>query len=178
MTWRRHGQAFRVRPLLAVALLFTVIPIAGAGAQDKKPAPKANTAKQAPGWSVRCDDAGKGLRCRAMQSIVLAKTRQLLLSVAVSKPAKSKNGTMLLHLPHGLYNPAGVTVAVDAAKPEALQIQTCDAKGCYAGTALTPDKLAAFTKGTKLNVVFEDLKKQKITVPVPLKGFDEAFKKL
>jgi invasion protein IalB len=116
--------------------------------------------------------------CKAIQTIVLAKTRQLLLSAAISKPAASGNAAMLLQLPHGLYNPAGVTVAIDAAQPETLLIQTCDAQGCYAGAAVTPDQLAAMKTGSNLNVVFQDLKKQKIMVPVPLKGFEEAFKKL
>ena len=127
---------------------------------------------------MRCDNGGQGLVCKAIQTIVLAKTRQLLLSAAVSKAAGSDTAALLLQLPHGLYNPAGVTMAIDAAKPATLEIQTCDAKGCYAGTQITAEQLGAMKTGSKLNIVFEDLKKQKITVPVPLKGFDEAFKKL
>jgi invasion protein IalB len=127
---------------------------------------------------VNCDNSGKGLECKASQTIVMAKTRQLLLAVSVSRPAGGKDGAMLIQLPHGLFNPAGVTLSVDDQKGEALQIQTCDAKGCYAGAPITPDRLAAMSKGIKLNVVFQDLKKQNITVPVPLKGFEDAYKKL
>ncbi len=127
---------------------------------------------------MRCDNGAKGLACKAIQTIVLAKTRQLLLSVAVSKPADGPDLTMLLQLPHGLFNPAGITIAVDAAKPQALEIQTCDVKGCYAGTPIKAKELAAMKTGQTLNVVFQDLKKQNITVPVPLKGFDDALKKL
>jgi invasion protein IalB len=57
-----------------------------------------------------------------------------------------------------------VAIVVDGAKAEDLQIQTCDAKGCYAGATLTPDKIAAMSGGTKLNVVFQTLKKQNIKV--------------
>lgn len=131
-----------------------------------------------PSWSVTCENTGKGLECRASLTIVMTKTRQLLLAVSVNKSAGGKDGTMLIQLPLGLFNPAGVTLSVDDQKGEALQIQTCDAKGCYAGTPITPDLLAALSKGTKLNVVFQDLKKQNITVPVPLKGFEDAYKKL
>jgi invasion protein IalB len=127
---------------------------------------------------VDCADAGRGLACKAVQNIVMAKTRQLLLSVSISKKATEATAAMLLHLPHGLFNPAGVTVAVDAATPEKLEIQTCDARGCYAGLAMAPDKIAAMSVGTKLSVVFQDLKRQNITVPVPLNGFAEAFKKV
>ncbi len=178
-------SGLRMRFLFVAAALLAVVPL-GTVAQDKKAAPapatkaapKADAAKQEPGWTVRCDNAGQGLACKAIQSIVLAKTRQLLLSVAVSKPATGSDMAMLLQLPHGLFNPAGVTVAIDAAAPQTLEIQTCDVKGCYAGTAIKADQLAAMKSGQKLNVVFQDLKKQKITVPVPLKGFDKALKML
>jgi invasion protein IalB len=160
---------------------------AGAQTTQEKTTPPTNAppAQQPPpaqppaqAWSVDCADTGQGLACKAVQTIVLAETRQLLLSVAVSKPEGDKGAAMLLHLPLGLFNPAGATMGIDDAAPEALQIQTCDNQGCYAGAALTPDKLAAMSKGTKLNVTFQDLKKQKIVVPVPLKGFEAAFKKL
>ena len=189
MTNTVMAHAFRLGPLLAAATLIALVPLGAAGAQETKPAAPAAPAagkaaakeeapKQEPGWTVRCDSAGEGLVCKAMQTIVLAKTRQLLLSAAVSKPPGSDNATLLLQLPHGLFNPAGVTVGVDVEKPQTLAIQTCDAKGCYAGTPVTPEQLAAMKTGSKLNVVFQDLKKQKIAVPVPLKGFDAAMKKL
>ena len=88
------------------------------------------------------------------------------------------NGAMLFHLPHGLFIPAGVTMDIDGTKIETLAIQTCDAKGCYAGAPLTPDKIAAMNKGAKLNVAFQTLKKQKIVVPVALKGFAATYKQL
>jgi invasion protein IalB len=174
---------------LRVAVVLAVLTCAAAvrAQEPKKKAPAAapaqqaapqNSAQAAPGWAVRCNNAGQGLVCKAVQTIVLAKTRQLLLSIAVNRPAEGKNGTMLLQLPHGLYNPAGVKLSVDDGAAEALEIQTCDAKGCYAGAPVTPEKQVAMIKGTKLNVVFQDLKKQNITVPVPLKGFEEAFNKL
>jgi invasion protein IalB len=170
---------------LLVAALLAVSACAGAArAQAPKqtapaePTAPPNAAQAPPGWAVRCDNGGKGLVCKAAQTIVLAKTRQLLLSVAVSKPAGGQNAALLLHLPHGLFNPAGVVVSIDSATPQALQIQTCDARGCYAGMPISPENLGAMRTGTKLNVVFEDLKRQKITVPVPLKGFAAAFSKL
>ena len=151
-------------------------------AQEKKDkatrAAPQQTAQKAPGWSVRCTNPGKGLTCKATQAIVLGKRRKLLLSISVSKPTEGKNAAMLLKLPHGLFNPAGVAMGIDGAKHETLVIQTCDAKGCYAGAPITPDKLTAMSKGRKLNVTFQNLKKQEIVVPVPLKGFAEAYKKL
>ena len=189
MATKDQSSLWRAAPFKAVAVLALVACIGSAHAQTTQektsPAPKSPPAQQAPpaqppaqAWSVDCADTGQGLACKAVQTIVLAETRQLLLSVAVSKPEGDKGAAMLLHLPLGLFNPAGVTIGIDDAAPEAQQIQTCDNQGCYAGAALTPEKLAAMSKGTILKVAFEDLKKQKIVVPVPLKGFEAAFKKL
>lgn len=173
------GIDLRVASRLIVAIVLGGMVCTGStSAQTPPPQASQRTSEKVPGWSVNCVNAGKGLVCKAVQKVVLAKNRRLLLSVSVSKPAGRKNAAMLLQVPLGLFNPAGVTVAIDKAKPEILRIQTCDRKGCYAGTALTPEKLGAMTKGQKLNVIFQDLKKKKITVAVPLKGFEQAYKKL
>lgn len=137
-----------------------------------------NESPQAPGWSVTCENPGKGLSCKAMQTIVLAKTRQLLLNVSVSKPSANENPTMLLHVPHGINNLAGVTITVEGENPETLAIQTCNPQGCYAATVISPARLAALKKGGKLNVTFQDLNKKDVSVPVLLTGFAEAYQKL
>lgn len=134
--------------------------------------------QQAPGWAVQCANPGKGLSCRASQTIIVAKTRKLLAQISVSKPEAGKDAAMMLQLPLGLYNPAGVTLSVDDQKPEVLPIQTCDAKGCYAGAPVTAERLSALSKGTKLSIAIQDLNKKQIAIPVPLKGFEDAFKKL
>ena len=187
MAYCARSSLLRKTGLFAAACLLFLAYANMTSAQEKKdkaapgapakPAIPQQAPQKAPGWSVRCTNPGKGLTCKATQTILLAKTRQLLLSITVSKPTEGKNAAMLLQLPHGIFNPAGVTMGIDAAKPETLAIQTCDAKGCYAGAPLTPEKLAAMGKGTKLNITFQNLKKQKIAVPVPLKGFAEAYKK-
>ncbi len=165
--------------VLTIAVLIAGTVAANAQTTIQKSSPSATAPAAAPpGWAVDCADGGAGLACKATQSIVMAKTHQLLLSISINKAAADRKSPMLLQLPHGLFLPAGVTVAVDGAPPIKLEIQTCDVSGCYAGSGLESDTIAAISKGSNLNVVFEDLKKQKITVPVPLAGFDAAYKKL
>lgn len=185
-------------PFLRTAIALAQLALVGAAHAQNKPKPPALSTpsapaqsspavpaqpppsgeQQSPGWTVQCVNPGTGLECKALLTLAVAKTRQLLLSVSVSKPAEGKDGAMLIQLPHGLFNPAGVMLAVDDQKAETLQIQTCDAKGCYAGAPIPPEKLTTMAKGNKLNITVQDLKKQPITVPVPLKGFEEAYKKL
>jgi invasion protein IalB len=157
-------------------------PIGSTPSAVTKPAPAAAQPVAVPpdkaaAWSVDCANPGTGLVCKAVQTMIVAKTHQLLLAVSVSKNPADAAPAMLLHLPLGLFNPAGVSVAIDGAKPEKLEIQTCDVRGCYTGMAMTSERIAAMSGGTRLNIVFQNLKKQNITVPLPLAGFAAAFKK-
>ena len=94
------------------------------------------------------------------------------------KTIKDNGLSILITLPHGLYLPAGVTTQVDKNKAEALAVQTCDDKGCYAGAALQQALLENMKKGEALVVGFQDLKKQSITLSLPLRGFADAYQKM
>ena len=163
--------------VLGAASVFVVAPISVAAAQKPKPAQN-KEATSPPGWSVSCNDQGKGLECKAVQTITLRKTGQRLLTVSVGRADKAKSGTALLHLPHGLYLPDGVQFGIDAGKAQSLPVQTCDSAGCYAAAVLKAKDLKAMQSGKNLAVTFANLEKRKITVEMPLAGFAAAFKKL
>ena len=105
-------------------------------------------------------------------------TGQLLISVIVRRPSKTENPRLLLHLPHGIFLPAGVSLQIDKGKPEMQPVQTCDARGCYVGMAVSKELLAAISNGETMVVVIQDLQKRPIPVSLPLKGFAEVFRKL
>jgi invasion protein IalB len=112
------------------------------------------------------------------QTVVLNKTRRFLLSIVVRIPPQEHQPGMMVYLPLGLYLPAGVITQLDSRAPVKFELQTCDYKGCYAGSAVSPEVLAAMKKGTRLTITFQDLRKDKITVRVPLEGFAEAYHKI
>jgi invasion protein IalB len=136
------------------------------------------TAAIATQWQIQCEGAGTGLDCRVSRNVMMQQTGRRLVAVVLRRPSKTEPPALMLHLPHGLFLPAGATLQVDATKSEALQLQTCDDKGCYAGVTMRSDLLAQFQKGTMLTVAFQDLQKRTISVPVPLAGFSEAYQKL
>lgn len=162
-------------------------------AKGDQQAPSASTQQ---GWAVNCVTHNSVMRCTAAQTIVVGASRQLLLRVTVSKaPMDTKTQTdakapndakapadgsagMMIQLPHGLFNPAGISVRVDEHKAEVHPIQTCDPHGCYVGLPVTPDRLKALRAAGRLNVQFQDLSKNNVTVPVPLAGFGDAYGKL
>lgn len=149
------------------------------------PADSANGAAPAstpppPGWIARCGSASRDapLECAIEQSAVLPRTGQLVILVNIRVPADTHTPSALIQLPLGLNLPGGAKLQVDDGKATDLQIQTCEARGCYAGTAIAPDLLAAMKSGKQLKVSFQNLNKETLTVPLPLADFAAAYDKI
>jgi invasion protein IalB len=116
--------------------------------------------------------------CAVEQTAVLTKTGQLMASVTIRISANSTKPVMMIHVPVGLYLPAGISLQVDDLPQTHFTVQTCDVKGCYAGDEL-PDKLLnAMKSGKKLLVIFQNLQKKNISVPLTLADFDDAYKRI
>jgi invasion protein IalB len=133
-----------------------------------------------PGWIARCGSASRDapLECAIEQNAVLPRTGQLVIAVNIRVPADTHTPSALIQLPLGLNIPNGAKLQVDDGKATDLQIQTCEARGCYAGTAIAPDLLAAMKSGKQLKVSFQNLNKETLTVPLPLADFAAAYDKI
>jgi invasion protein IalB len=148
------------------------------------PADTANGAAPAtppsPGWIARCGSASRDapLECAIEQNAVLPRTGQLVIAVNIRVPADTHTPSALIQLPLGLNIPNGAKLQVDDGKAVDLQIQTCEARGCYAGTTIAPDLLAAMKAGKQLKISFQNLNKETLTVPLPLADFAAAYDKI
>ncbi len=144
-------------------------------APQAEPAPAAQT-----GWNARCTSASRAapLECAMEQTAVLSKTGQLIVLVNIRVPADTKAPVALVQLPLGLHLPGGAKLHVDDGKATDLQIQTCENRGCYAGSAIAPDLLAALRSGKQLKVSFQNLGKENITIPIPLTDFAAAYDRI
>ena len=149
------------------------------------PASPAATAENAntpapPGWVARCSSASRGapLECAIEQSAVLTKTGQLIVLINIRVSAETRAPIALVQLPLGLNLPAGAKFQVDDGKTSDLQIQTCEARGCYANLQISPDVLAALKSGKQLKVSFQNLGKETISIPMPLVDFAAAYEKI
>lgn len=154
-------------------------PPAAAPADNANGAPAANTPPP-PGWAARCGSASRDapLECAIEQSAVLPRTGQLVILVNIRVPADTHTPSALIQLPLGLNLPAGAKLQVDDGTVTDIQIQTCEARGCYAGTTVAPDMLAAMKSGKQLKVSFQNLNKETLTVPLPLADFAAAYDKI
>lgn len=173
-----------------VALL-ALLAFGSTGPSHAQQAPKSKTAPPAahaepaaavaqPGWAARCTSVSRTapLECAMEQTAVLSKTGQLIVLVNIRVPADTKSPVALVQLPLGLNMPGGAKVQVDDGKTTDLQIQTCEARGCYAGSPIAPDLLAALKSGKQLKVSFQNLAKETITIPMPLADFAAAYDKI
>nr|WP_245309853.1 invasion associated locus B family protein [Bradyrhizobium jicamae] len=149
------------------------------------PSPAAAAAEGAnaptpPGWIARCSSASRGapLECAIEQTAVLTKTGQLIVLINIRVPADTRAPIALVQLPLGLNLPAGAKLQVDDGKTSDLQIQTCEARGCYANLQISPEMLTALKSGKQLKVSFQNLAKETIAIPMPLADFAAAYDKI
>ena len=98
--------------------------------------------------------------------------------VNIRVPSDTHAPVALVQLPLGLNLPAGAKLQVDDGKVVDLQVQTCEARGCYASTPIAPELLAALKSGKQLKVSFQNLAKETISIPMPLADFAAAYDKI
>ena len=166
-----HAQAPKAKnaPTTAQA---TPAPVAASAEGANAPAP--------PGWIARCSSASRGapLECAIEQNAVLTKTGQLIVLINIRVSADTRTPVGLVQLPLGLNLPAGAKLQVDEGKASDLQIQTCEARGCYANLQISPEMLTALKSGKQLKVSFQNLAKETIAIPMPLADFAAAYDKI
>ena len=144
------------------------------------PSPAAAPGPAQPGWIARCSSPGRDapLECAMEQSAVLTKTGQLVALVNIRVPGDTKAPVALVQLPLGLNLQTGAKLQVDDGKSVELPIQTCENRGCYASLPVSPEMLNAMRAGKQLKVVFQDLAKETISIPMSLADFTATYDKI
>ncbi len=137
-------------------------------------------AQTPPNWITNCDGENQDAVavCLVEHTILVAKTRQQLLKITVRKESGTALPSIMIRVPLGLYLPEGLQLRIDEQEAQQLEIQTCNAGGCYAGSAVSEAMLASMKGGKRLVVTFRDLAKKEVSVPVPLADFGPAYLKV
>lgn len=150
---------------------------AGAGAAQQAQ-PQAQQGRAAPAWLATCTNTGEGgaLECEIAQSIVVQATgaRVMTVTLRTSPPAAP---VLALTLPHGMFLPAGVRIAVDGEAGPAEAVRTCDANGCYLGREMDAAALERLLAGRELSVTFQDLQQRDISLTLGLEGLADAYRR-
>jgi len=67
---------------------------------------------------------------------------------------------------------------VDNNKAQSFGVQTCDLNGCYADTQMSKELINELMGGKQLTITFENTSREKITVPLALSNFSEAYNRI
>lgn len=128
-------------------------------------------------WNINCAGAANGtdFDCQMVRTMFVGNNRSLLMRMTLSLAASTDEPSLLLHLPHGVYLPDGVTLSLDNHRFSKEVVQTCDQTGCYVGLAADRAFLPSFQSSTSLKVSFQDLSRNTVTIEMPLAGFSNAY---
>jgi invasion protein IalB len=145
-----------------------------------EPQPPNPTPPAGGGWISKCvsESRQSPVECSMEQTVVLTNTGQLLASLLVRVPTDTHQPVMMVQLPVGLYLPAGLNLQVDDGKPQPIPLQTCDVKGCYAGTQISAELIASLKTGKRLTLTFQNLAKNNVVVPIALDNFADAYQRI
>lgn len=150
------------------------------GQASTQAAPPSPAAPAQPGWPARCSSPARDapLECAIEQNAILTKTGQLVVLVNIRVPGDSRAPIALVQLPLGLNLQTGAKLQIDDGKSVDLPVQTCENRGCYASIPVSPEMLAALRSGKQLKILFQDLAKETITIPLSLTDFAAAYDKI
>jgi invasion protein IalB len=133
---------------------------------------------KAQNWSVSCVSRSRiaAAECSLEQRVLIRETGQTLGRLLIKIGATETGpGALLLQIPLGVSIRAGIKIKVDDTAIETLDIQTCDAGGCYAGGPVSEKLLGAAKAGKLLNVEFSDTQQRAVSVSFVLDGFSAAY---
>lgn len=161
--------------IFAIATSFAAAPTL---AQEPVLGGEAEAAPKAPAWSGRCvaEDRQSGAECTMTVPAVVR--GQVVGTASLRFPPAEAAASLHVTVPLGIYLGAGIGFNIDGAGGQQLDLQTCDRSGCYASGAVSPEVLAAMQNGQKLNILFQSMSKQAVTLEMSLVGFTATYQKL
>ncbi|HEV2517679.1 MAG TPA: invasion associated locus B family protein [Devosia sp.] len=164
--------------IVAVAMSFAAAPALAqepvlGGEAEAAPAPTAQ-------WSGRCvsDARQSGADCTMIVRAFVGNNRQVVGTASLRFPPDGAAPSLQVSVPLGIYLGAGIGFNIDGATPQQLELQTCDRNGCYGSAAVSPEMLSAMQSGQKLNILFQSMSKQQVTLEMSLVGFTAVYEKL
>jgi invasion protein IalB len=174
----RSGQRPAQQPAApAPAPAAPAAPGAGAGAQAGPSIVQVKPEPSQTEWTKVCgrDQAQNAEICYTTRDFV-SDQGQPVLAVAVYdvKSAQPQRIVRFL-MPLGLLLQPGIRFAPDNAQATPGRYAICFPNGCFAEGPVSNDALAAFKKGTTLNVSVQNQVGREVTFAVPLAGFGKAF---
>ncbi len=125
-------------------------------------------------WQVICGEAQSldpAQRCRIAQSVLSERGDQRVLLVRVY----GKPSTMMVSTPHSIFLKPGLSYQAEEGPQRFAPFETCNEEGCHLGVQLDDDLLAEMRGAKRLLFSFFDGAAHRVTLPLSLDGFGEAY---
>lgn len=132
-------------------------------------------------WNRLCETPEKSTTrvCFAFQKVDYAETKAQLLQAVVGYFRKDVPDPMLIvTVPLGVVLGPGLEIRVPGKAPLKDGYDVCLSRGCQAVMRVDAEKMKVLTSGAEAEVVFFDAKRQQISVPLSLKGLNDAVNDL
>ncbi len=173
-------------PFRSIALLFAAGLLLAAGGVFAEQAassgadPKAAQDPRVGDWSIHCVEQQKKDRpgCFLYQNLFDKKQKKLVMRIAIGFLEKKNEPVAMLTLPLGVGLRAGVLIKIDDNKGGEAPYEYCDRVGCRVTMKLAEEVVKSMREGKTMNISFATIQRQKVTVPVSLKGFDKAYEQV
>lgn len=130
-----------------------------------------------PDWTKVCgkDEKSKAEVCYTTRDFVTDKGQRMLAVAVYDITGKNAQKTLRILMPLGFLVPPGIRITVDKGQPVAGRYDACFPHGCFAVSEVKDNFIAAFKKGTVLNINARNQAGAVVTFAVPVDGFAKAF---
>jgi invasion protein IalB len=176
-----HSRVSRVMVVACLAAMGALLPAAAQEAAAPKADAQPVSQPQQQPWATQCSAASRKapLNCTMEQQVVVRETGRPIARISIQVgAAEPRKPAVLLHVPLSLSIGAGITMQIDEAEPLKFDVQTCDANGCYAGSPMTDEMIAALKRGKTLKVGFQGVNREPVSIPFSLVGFTASFEQV
>ena len=168
--------------LLLSGLLFAAVGcLSQANAQQAGTANSKPVQQPASNWATNCSSTARNepVACSIEQRIILRETGRQLARISIQiGSGEPRQAALLIHVPLGLSLRTGIKMQVDDGDATKLDIQTCDAAGCYAGSPVSSQLVSRLKQGNVLKIYFQNLQQKEISVSFSLVGFTMAYSRV
>lgn len=167
--------------LIVLFLIILLAPVTTFAQKDPSSIKPNQFIKQTPvgtSWKLDCSQKRSGRFCELSIKADLDNQHEGSISISVQRLGASREPSMTVRLPHGIFLPAGLKVVIDNLRIKNSSIQTCDKEACYSGVALNHQDIETLISGATLRLIFQKLSKEEIKITLTLNGFHDGYKKL
>ncbi len=132
------------------------------------------------GWAARCVAGARTAvpECVVEQGMALVATGQTVMGVVIRITPDTRAPVLQVQLPHGTLLPAGVRLRTETGVGIDLAFQMCDQRGCFTGSPVSPEFLAALKKDKRLDASVQNMARETQLFTMPLDGFVAAYERV